>query len=172
MTAKTDSVEKLDRTQPPPGYEVSDSEWGSPPGWFWYPDPFEDAQNCGAPLATEAAALAAAWAHYEREHDPPGLQVHAWGYGRREAEQPWWRARDSANLAEARAAAWAWYWRRVEVGDVLMRGPVSISERRATMPVPPRRAWPVCLTWSDAQVAEVERWLAKGGEPPPEVLRA
>ena len=26
MTAKTDSVEKLDRTQPPPGYEVS--EWG------------------------------------------------------------------------------------------------------------------------------------------------
>ena len=121
MTAKTDSVEKLDRTQPPPGYEVS--EWGNPPGWFWYPDPCEDAQNCGAPLATEAAALAAAWAHYECEHDPPGLQVHAWGYGRREAEQPWWRA------------------------------------------------WPVCLTWSDAQVAEVERWLAEGGEPP-EVLRA
>lgn len=110
------------------------------------------------------AALAAVWAHYEREHDPPGMQVHAWGYGRREAEQPWWRARASANLAESRAAAWAWYWRRVALADALAMITMSSSAGVRTP------FWPRCLAWSDEQVAEVDHWIAEGGGAP-EVLR-
>lgn len=137
MTAKTDSVERLDRTQPPPKMEGYRG---------WVDDSEADAH---------AKAIAAAWAHYECERDPPGMETFDYR----------WDTRDAA-----RAAAWAWYWRRVAVGDVLVQGAVSISERWSSMPAPPKRGWPRCLTWSDEQVSEVERWLAEGGAPP-EVLR-
>lgn len=56
-----------------------------------------------------------------------------------------------------------------EIAQVILRG-VEVGVDAGAMPAPPRRGWPRCLTWSDEQVSEVERWLAEGGAPP-EVLR-
>jgi hypothetical protein len=98
--------------------------------------------------------LAAAWAHYKLRHDPPGLpsfssaRVVEW-YG---------------SSAEARAAAWSWYERRLallarlEVAEAVMRTFIVDD------------LWPVILTWSDDQVAEVERWLVDPTAEMPEVL--
>ena len=69
----------------------------------------------------------------------------------------------SWSSAEARAAAWAWYWRRLAA--------VEAADRKGwAAPGDPLDPWPAALTWSDEQVSEVERWLSDGGEPP-EVLR-
>lgn len=153
MTAKTDSVERLDRTQPPPKMWV---DWNEGAAWCWGNDGegyrgWVDDSEADA----HAKAIAAAWAHYECEHDPPGMETFDYR----------WDTRDAA-----RAAAWAWYWRRVAVGDVLVQvarfGGAGIDDQRSLM----LTGWPRCLTWSDEQVSEVERWLAEGGAPP-EVLR-
>ncbi len=169
-------VARLDRTKPPPGYVVRPDMRGA-----FGPHPTGPGYEfaCGNLIRgsydAEAEATAAAWAHYECEHDPPGMETFdypgggaVFGYvrdGWPEQAPGGWDTRDAA-----RAAAWAWYWRRVAVGDVIVREQVGIGERWAAMPVPPKRAWPRCLAWSDEQVAEVERWLAEGGAPP-EVLR-
>jgi len=130
----------------------------------------------------EANAIAAAWAHYEREHDPPGLETwedpeYGWWFFGLGSDFEWYadlqaktgaRQNPGAERKDARCAAWAWYWRRVVLADALDN--LSIRDFAGT-----RRScltrWPRCLAWSDEQVAEVEHWIAEGGELP-EVLRA
>jgi len=68
-------VARLDRTQPPPGFDVltlrESLRKTIETAGVWGPN-----------------ALAAAWAIHEAAHDPPGLTVNAWGFGQRAAEQP------------------------------------------------------------------------------------
>lgn len=120
--------------------------------------------------------IVAAWAHYEREHDPPGFVVY-------ESDGRWYfcgtgvvhlvEGADHESEAVARAAAWAWYWRRIAVADTVEFGdpagdpddfPRAQDEGIGSV-------WPRCLAWPDEQVAAVERWLAEDGDLPP-VLRA
>ena len=63
---------------------------------------------------------------------------------------------------EARVAAWGWYERRLD----LESSDGALLEDHDGAPVPAAPVWPRCLSWSDGQVAEVERWLAEGGDPP------
>lgn len=60
-------VARFDRSQPPPGYEVwFDEEWAC----FCYSTTDDGVSFNDEPIEAEEA-IAAAWAHYEREHDPP-----------------------------------------------------------------------------------------------------
>jgi hypothetical protein len=61
---------------------------------------------------------------------------------------------------EARAAAWAWYKRRLS----------ACAQFEREVEFGPD-LWPRALTWSDDQVAEVERWLVDSTAEMPEVLR-
>lgn len=152
-------VERLDDSKPPPGYSVDEQNDG---WWWWVGDP-EDGNT--VPLGIELEALADAWAHYKARHDPPGMVIaHIWGGG-----FAWGPRVDSNEVAfdehgatadddAARAAAWAWYDRRLALAGRLgdLDGVTN---------------WPAALNWSDEQVAEVERWLVDLGDLP-EVLRA
>lgn len=69
------------------------------------------------------------------EFETPGLVIKSDKFG---------------DLAEARAAAWAWYERRLALAcrhDV---------ESGALLDDP----WPICLSWTDERMAAVEEWLA------------
>lgn len=88
-------VERLDRTKPPPGYTLA-------------PAPSRRQGKAGP------ATLGAMWAHYERDHDPPGLVVWPDAFA---GDDVWWWGDEDRNYgpeereeADARAAAWAWYW--------------------------------------------------------------
>ncbi len=158
-------VKRLDRTRPPPGYTLT------PSCGVWVADERGELIREDESFDDEASAIAAARAHYEVENDPPGLQT--WN----EAEGPpggvWMigvlgesgHFADYRSQAEARADAWAHYWRRVAVSLDLD------GENGPAESWPERCAWPLPLTWPDEQVSAVERWLAEGGELP-EVLRA
>ena len=170
----TQPIARLDRTQPPPGYSKPRA-CGFEDGTFYVV-----AAPCGVSWRGEhvAEVVAAAWAHYEREHDPPGLEVRTLGAGWAVSLRgiidpgpgirtvitgptPW-------TMAEARAAAWVWYWRRVAVANDLDN--LSIRDFAGT----PRGCvtrWPECLVWLDEQVFTVERWISNGGDTP-EVLCA
>ncbi len=60
----------------------------------------------------------------------------------------------------SRSAAWAWHDRRHALAVAVEQG-----EEYGHAPL-----WPRCLTWTDEQVAEVERWLADSTAEMPEVL--
>lgn len=64
-----------------------------------------------------------------------------------------------AGEAEVRAAAWSWHARRRALAERL-RGGEGLCEE----------VWPGCLGWGDAEVAEVERWLAEPTARRPMVL--
>lgn len=167
-------VARLDRTQPPPGYR-SWTYRGAQVGGVLYESP--DGEQIGP--------LAAAWAHYEREHDPPGMwsgfvgrlpelrmYTPRMGYGLCELPSDGMeRLGHEAAKAAARAAAWPWYWRRAALSQRLCdEGPMGVVVTRGRALAHGVDHWPTCLAWSDEQVAEVERWIAEGGELP-EVLR-
>jgi hypothetical protein len=94
-----------------------------------------------------------AWIEYRRQHDPPSLSVA--------------RAYGHLIPTMARTDAWAWYETRLALAHHIART-VALN------------VWPRCLTWSDAEVTEVEDWTKwnattgqKVARPPalPEVLR-
>lgn len=129
----------LDFKQPPPGFVVSTLP-----------------SNLRRTVETAGVwgprALAAAWAKYKAENDPPGMQTFV------SAEWSWWRVAFPGHYyagtshptqTEARAAAWRWYEARVELYDIL---------RKLN---PPREFWPVILTWSDQQWIEVHTFLVE-----------
>lgn len=210
------TVERLDYSKPPLGY-TADGQWWS------YPSPRpRHPLNIGpdspltnvATVAPKDGALAAAWSHYKEHRDPPGLAVMSF------------RAL-AMGLPdhEARAAAWAWYDRRLAVADrlgaevvvvrshghegdefddvLVPRGRVAgvvaqmlylspdaddvadaegdtarllaegILSFEGDPPITcaPVDVWPRCLTWSDVQIATVERWLVDSTAEMPEVLR-
>lgn len=167
-------VERLDRTQQPPGYVV---EHDGPDGrWYW--DDTSGMPRCAGYKDSRDNAIAAAWAHFEAANDPPGMVVYDDPFSG--GDVWWWGDEDRAYSDEpcdsddqARAAVWAWYWRRVAVADKVEFGDPDGDPddfpRAQDDGVGP--IWPRCLAWPDEQVAEVERWLAEGGELP-EVLRA
>lgn len=177
----TCDVQRFDRSKPPQGYNVGwsthgTSEWSfTSPAGARFPRPASGIDDL-AGFASEAEAIAAAWAQHQERNDPPGMPVE---YVRPTdplwvaAHDGWWvyttvvggmlclfRRDDEAS---ARAAAWAWYWRRVALADAL----ICFDPRKVKWDPD---VWPRCLAWSDEQVAAVERWLAEGGELP-EVLR-
>ena len=148
----TSVVERLNYAKEPPGYRVA---WGTQgprewsfrsPGGTRLPRPADGCDDL-AEFATQRTALAAAWTHYKREHDLPGLEVERCGFGQRTAEQPWWMTTDEG--AE-HAAAWAWHDRRHALA-----GRLTLQD-----------AWPRCLRWTDAECDQVDRWIADGEEVP------
>lgn len=154
-------IERLDFSKPPPGYCIDEQDDG---WWWWLADP-EDGNV--APFSSEAEAIAAAWTHYKERHDPPGMWAYhtAGGYAfglahrgltggskARSATWAWCRLAEGGE-ASARNAAWRHYWRRLTLSSRLTHEDMD-------------DLWPHCLEWSDEQVSEVERWLAKGGELP------
>lgn len=159
------TVVRLDFSKPPPGYEISeepdpdDAEWGfeSGPPWCARLRPlWAHVEWTSAWVVTEAAALAAAWAHYRARHDPPGFPESAVDHVdtlRADVER------------EIRAAAWARYehrlalWTKLDVAEAVMR--TFIAED----------LWPECLDWGDRQVGEVERWLTDSTAEMPVILR-
>lgn len=144
----TDTPERFDRSKPPPGYMIvsADSQC-----FRWI-----TARAHGEPCENADQAIHLAWNRHEDEHYPPGMQVFVWP--KEKASDPptsWCIAphgkryvAERATEPEARAAAWAWYWRRVAV--------VTLAER-AGCKVP---AWPDVLALSDEAVARVERTFA------------
>lgn len=184
------TVTRLDYSKPPPMYRIDeqDSEWDWSCG-----DPVNPDDGNASFITSEAEALAAAWSHYKGEHDPPGMVVH---------HVSWWPAAlssqgplggDTTSHAFARAAAWAWYDRRLALADRLDGGtfcPECHSQDAHVEPIDAKTTtqpwctecdvemgglfddlWPRCLTWSDEQASEVERWLVDSMAEMPEVLR-
>jgi hypothetical protein len=105
-----------------------------------------------------------------------------------EEQQEAVEARFVKTQTEARAAAWAWHDRRHALADRLASAifvAAEVFRGRPIRTVIPRNeaqhfpecemmsfhAWPRCLTWSDEQVAEVERWLVDSTAKMPAVLR-
>ena len=187
----TTDVQRLDYSKPPPEYTASEDPkepmcilsdglyFNSNRGW-WRSD--------GQPLRWHT--IASTWAYYKAHSDPPGMTV-AWepaddccgavGAGDWEVTLgspdgttmvAWWRTAESKDAgaesgalrAAARAAAWAWYDRRLtllaklELAEVVTRQYIADD------------LWPAIVSWSDAQVALAERWLVDSTMELPEVL--
>lgn len=106
----------------------------------------------------DADFISHAWENgWKRHSDPPGLLVsQRMGHPSRLVHK--------VPEVEARAAAWTWYDRRLALADVL-----DLEYMRPL--VDGGITWPRCLTWTDEQVAEVERWLRDSTAEMPEVLR-
>lgn len=179
MTEET-AIERLDYSKPPPGYEAEqdagDPEVGAWGGaWGTYLRRGGETIWESAWLKERDDSLAAAWTHYKHEHDPPGMRVV--GTGDRDQSFDGVRhfflshtgqAENAAARAEASAAAWAWHDRRHALAakldsDYRLEAPDDCESGAS--------AWPRCLTWTDEQVAEVERWLRDSTAEMPEVLR-
>ena len=101
-------VARLDRTQPPPGYTLT------PSCGVWVADKRGQLIREADSFDDEANAIAAAWDHYEREHDPPGMVVWLDALA---GDDVWWWGDEDRNYgpqereeADARAAAWVYYW--------------------------------------------------------------
>lgn len=220
------AVERIDYSKPPPGYTCA-GLW-----WAYGEEESGHAEWTDTCLKRQAAGVVAAWAHYKARHDPPGMWVEMsehgnWAWGTRDLGcHDWVDSFDDPEREReaARAAAWAWYDRRLEVATQLDAGAVVLVEHldgggRRRVPTPRTRivdalqpmltigtdeddramavaeaerlfsegrltfegdqpielaaviVWPRCLTWSDEQVAEVERWLVDSTVELPEVLR-
>lgn len=193
MTEGTQTIARLDRTQPPPGYTLT------PSCGVWVADEGGALIREDESFDGEASAIAAAWSHYERERDPPGLCPGRLGgvlnsdleradYDPRVERLIWTGVFRAVNgiltgsgevsegrawptMAEARAAAWAWYWRRLALSRRLCdEGPMGVVVTEGRALACGVDHWPRCLAWPDEQVSAVERWLAEGGDLP-EVLR-
>lgn len=129
------------------------------------------ARKFGVECTTEADAIADAWIDCKASNDPPGMQVAgpagnttlwSWRLLSGAHEAVLW----SRSEAEARAAAWAWYDRRLALHERLRCGLGDRLGRCDGLDF-----WPLILSWSDDQVAEVERWLVDSTAEMPEVLR-
>ncbi len=166
-----ETVARLDYSKPPPEYTVEEIpaiERASPRDPRW--------RTCTAGAFAERhtpdEALAVAWIHYRNRNDPPGVEtVPTMGQGAAFVMpgSPLWGDRVAIVLPwvdkypSARAAAWAWHDHRHALAE---RGLAYRGRGWAALAV-----WPRCLTWTDEQVAEVERWLANSTAEMPEVLR-
>lgn len=169
-------IERLDYSKPPLGYTVG-CESGQQ--WYWARGPHDSEGSRGDIEVCHNATLAAAWTHYKEGHDPPGMRVigrggelYQWDVllaqqpyvaGPEVSPEPWDDpvAHGAAKVV-VRAAAWTWHDHRLALVERINAG----EEYGHGI------IWPRCLTWSDAQVAEVERWLSDGTAALPEVLRA
>ena len=135
MTQETaPSVERLDFTKPPLGYEVDldDDQEVNPGLWTWSTD---GGRTRGAePQGAEYEALEDAWSHYKGEHDPPGMRVvlgvGLWGFDVFQTRGLWDPSvRDGLwNKAAARAAAWSWYETRLALADKLDRADIACPQ--------------------------------------------
>lgn len=173
------TIDRLDYSKPPTEYLVHDL---NDDGWWWRIDEPED--GCTSSYETEADCRAAAWAHYKAHNDPPGMSVVPRTLRQGSVEQQVWCFTPAVDVApewswsveeaQARAAAWAWYDRRLAVTEKLDRARSDAEAHRGvelrSRPLPPHH-WPRCLTWPDVQVAEVDRWLVDSAAEMPEVLR-
>ena len=171
MTQET-AVARFDYSKPPPGYAVEHSrrthDFGIRVGWWW-----KHIERW------VAGSLGDAWVHYKERNDPPGMRVvlglGVWGF-----DVFRWRGLWVPNIRDgiwdetaARAAAWAWHDRRLALASRLAQPEMLPKCPRdpAAEAMFGTAAWPRCLTWSDEQVAEVERWLVDSTDEMPEVLR-
>lgn len=182
-------VQRLDYSKPPPGYRVEVDSLGI---WGW-----EGGGGCFDSVVGEGDARASAWTHYKARNNPPGMTVIGEG-GTAMANRPRpcrWRIhilgapsryyRETRSLACTEA--WGLHDRRLALASKLEAALVVDDEafrgRKILTVVPageaqhfdgeqrPYTAWPRCLTWSDDQVAAVERWLVDSTAEMPEVLR-
>jgi len=116
-----------------------------------------------------AEVIKHAWRHFKAHNDPPGLEVKQdalFGWGFQMLRMRTWPTQGTRPVREfhvidggrqsALSAAWAWYDRRLALPECDL-GPSGV--------------WPRILTWSDEQVAAVERWLVDSTVEMPEVLR-
>ena len=175
-TSPPATVQRLDYTLLPLGYTMEedvDADDASIGIWFWNSDADEGgrARKFGVECTTEADAIADAWIDCKASNDPPGMQVAgpagnttlwSWRLLSGAHEAVLW----SRSEAEARAAAWAWYDRRHALHERLRCGLGDRLGRCDGLDF-----WPLILSWSDDQVAEVERWLVDSTAEMPEVLR-
>jgi hypothetical protein len=150
------------------------------------------------------ASIDSAWEEHEVENDPPGMTVTVDPFT---GDDVYWFALDPPpghfadclpgeyvdNEADARAAAWGWYKRRLALAEKLYHGVwcpecgsdeahvEAIDEKTTTQPWCTEcdvemggvcdDIWPRCLTWTDEQVAEVEAWTGDTSQPQPTVLQ-
>jgi hypothetical protein len=154
-------VARLDRSEPPEGYQVGRGQWSCPaavqPGTI-QGKPWTSARFC-----TEGQELECAWTHREARQDPPGMRVEvangvatagvatAWVDCDPSGPVPAWRRRGGIE-ADARAAAWAWYWRRVDLANRLDASPLGMPGTKRG------NGW---LEWTDEDCEKVERALAE-----------
>lgn len=173
----SNEIERLDLSKPPPGYEVFTDN--SDDRCWHYSLACELALN-DCPHGSREAAIVAAWAHYQANHDPPGMWT---GFAGVSPDLETAYPRMGAGLAEfairterqpvpmsevgrvACSAAWQRYLDALCVADILDREN-SPSETRLE-----RCAWPRPLMWTDEQRAEVRRWSTGLTAELPEVLR-
>lgn len=156
--------------------DIARLDFSKPPPLF---DPQILPQNLRLTIETAGAwgpnAIAAAWALTKERSNPPGMETREWPG----PDKAWiWSvlARPecrgvSGSQSAARAAAWAWYERRLALAERLAGFGDFEAARTGSCPW-----WPASLFWSDEQVSTVERWMADlaGGHGPaelPEVLR-
>lgn len=146
-------IERLDFSKPPPGFEIrntsyedGDSEVGgygvNIAEWSWF-----SGDGCTDSAATENACISSAWEFFEEENDPPGMWSGFRSVIPHTANFEPMAGISISNInhlqlcvdaikyaypegarAAGRAAAWAWYKRRVMVAE---------------------GDWPECLAWSD-----------------------
>jgi hypothetical protein len=161
------SVERLDFSKRPPGY--SDR-------------PHCERSGCDANMMD-----AEAWAHYKAQHDPPSISV-VWEPDERWDEKSdgewhvvttvtgpttilWHRTcgfvEKELRKPDVRTLAWASYERSLALA-VKLEATTEDSHPLTSYCPPP---WPCCLTWTDREVAAVERWLTDRTAEMPEVLR-
>jgi len=161
-----EETERLDYSKRPPDSQIMQSTMGC-----WHARIFGSVTAC---QRTSAGAIGDAWAAWKVKNDPPGMRID-WdavtGHGFtvdtgaasiREnvvAGPPALGGSEAGERARAtaRAAAWTWHDRRL-----------ALSLRLGALDGVTN--WPAALTWSDEQVAEVERWLVDFAVLP-EVLR-
>lgn len=154
-------VARLDRNERPEGYIIRPTSFA-----YCFIDPTGNAHASSMDAHghgwSRDTALERAWAHYEREHNPPGMWVESGGFA--EDDVVFWgvgherdvdNATASTSYEAARAAAWAHYWKRLE----LVRRMEALTDPRYRLQAP--GAWPEVLAWSDEQVSQVEKDLAE-----------
>lgn len=162
-------VERLDRTQPPPGFDIAHLNEGGR-------DVFRYTRNLvgpagigllgaafGEPCERREQAIHLAWNRHELEDDPPGMctePIHLdrserWKFrceGRFYPTEDYWLFRDGA-----RSSAWAWYWRRIGLAVALEKFPSHPAGSRFLARVDD--CWPRCLTWTDKECEQAQDWL-------------
>ncbi len=162
------AVARLDFTKPPPGFGEL-FEHPTEGCWHVQPGTTDFYTRC---FFDKTAALADAWDHHERRHDPPGMwsgwrmcgplkyEPNAGVIVPAVAHLELWlpeelRQHSASQAMEAgRRFCWVWYRRRAKLAkriDSFDLDPVIVS------------SWPRCLTWLEGQVDEVESWLERGG---------
>lgn len=148
----------LDYTDAPPMYDIGPDTCDNAGGWFWIRGPQNGEGDRGDIGSTEANVLADAWSHYKQDHDPPGMRVDmgigVWRFAWKVRHGEWSNINNPMwNLADARAAAWAWHDRRRAIVIDIDEQTCSGGKHRAE--------WmSIALTWTDAECAEVEAYAA------------